>query len=364
MNVAISGAYNIGDVVSYNGVYWVSLMNLNPTYPPGGFVTPWPPDIWKTPDDIPMWDIGWVKCSCSELAEPYDPSTVYQEGDIVLGTDGNVWISDYPNNAVWPSIQVNLPWMTYNIPTWTMCTHSSCIDPSPWNPLTASYGAYFPGDVVSHVGNTWVLMQGHSGTTVAPSTAMAANPGPWMPCLYFANPPVAMYTISNGQVDISTKTVENISSNALSQTGEFALEGNVNSDRVNSAIRVNEDITLMEKSDLDSLVSSGTIPVDVCDSKYGLNGYREENYLCGYWYEESESTSNQTNSSRLFLGPSLLCSDGLAGCFDVIIQIVEPVEEESSQSSNTSEDNMPGFQLEITIISVMLAMWLFRRRRS
>ena len=364
MNVAISGAYNIGDVVSYNGVYWVSLMNLNPTYPPGGFVTPWPPDIWETPDDIPMWDIGWVKCSCSELAEPYDPSTVYQEGDVVLGPDGNVWISDYPNNAVWPSIQVNLPWMTYNIPTWTMCTHSSCIDPSPWNPLTASYGAYFPGDVVSHVGNTWVLMQGHSGTTVAPSTAMAANPGPWMPCLYFANPPVAMHTISNGQVDISTKTVQNISSNALSQTGEFALEGNANSDRVNSAIRVNEDITLMEKSDLDSLVSSGTIPVDVCDSKYGLNGYREENYLCGYWYEESESTSNQTNSSRLFLGPSLLCPDGLAGCFDVIIQIVEPVEEESSQSSNTSEDNMPGFQIELTIISVILAMWSFRRRRS
>ena len=252
--------------------------------------------------------------------------------------------------------------MTYNIPTWTMCTHSSCINPSPWNPLTASYGAYFPGDVVSHVGNTWVLMQGHSGTTVAPSTAMAANPGPWTLCLYFANPTVAMRVISNGMVDISSKTVQNISSNALSQTEEFALEGKANSDRVTSGLRVNEDITSMEKSDLDSLVSSGTIPVDVCDSKYGLNGYGEENYLCGYWYEESDSASDESNTSSLLLGPSLLCPDDLTGCLDVVVRVVDPVQEQADEESDASEENTPGFVIEFAIVSILLATYVSRRR--
>ncbi len=359
-NTAVSAAYSIGHVVSYNGVYWVSLMNFNPTIPPGGVVNPWG-------SYMGMYDKGWVECSCSEIAEPYDPSTIYQEGDVVVGPDGNVWISDYPNNAVWPSIQVNLPWMVYNIPTWTMCAHSDCINPSPWSQLTASYGGYFAGDVVSHIGDTWVLMQGYSATNIAPSTSMALNPGPWTLCNLIANPPVSMYQLSSNSVNISAKSIQNITTDVIPKTPsinayENLFPGITNNDRINSGQWVSEEITSMEKSYIETLVSEGIILVDICDSRYDLNGYDEKRYLCGYWHEEIDANSDSSNTSTLYLGPSLLCPDNLNGCIDIIIQMVESTIEEADKESDKSSEGMPGFLAEFMIVSFILAIYFSKRR--
>ena len=110
------------------------------------------------------------------VATTYDPSIVYDEGDVVIGPDGNTWISEYSNNMNWPSIVWNWNnWFTFTIPTWRMCSVSTCADAIPWDQNTALYGGYFSGDAVSHVGTSWVLMQGQSGTSIEPSLSMIIN---------------------------------------------------------------------------------------------------------------------------------------------------------------------------------------------
>jgi len=193
----------IGDLVTQNNVIWISIINSNPTIPTGGVV------IWGnlfTVPPLPYWNVGWVECDCSEVAADYVPGTSYQEGDIILGLDGNVWISEYSFNQWWPSIQFPLWGIT--IPPWKLCSPGECGSPIPWDSSTAFYGGYFTGDGVSHLSNSWVLMQGYSGTAIAPSLSMIQNPGPWTLCTPVISNPPWIKSLIPGNLDMGLKSIQ------------------------------------------------------------------------------------------------------------------------------------------------------------
>ena len=101
--------------------------------------------------------------------------------------------------------------------------------------------------------------------------------------------------------------------------------------------------------------------VDVCDSRYGLNGYDEEKYLCGSWYEETVD-----EMVKIILVPGMLCSDDLDRCNDVILDISSPVESsEGSDSSEGSEDSesTPGFSI-ITLILAFFCAVIFVQKKQ
>ena len=385
INTAFSANYMIGDLVTQNGVIWVSIMNHNPTVPSGGVVVSTPPGpiIFTI-----MWDVGWVQCDCNEVATTYDSTVTYQEGDIVVGPDGNTWISEYSNNNIWPSIEINLPWMVVTIPTWRMCSPSDCNNPQPWSQLTANLGGYFAGDIVSHVGNTWQLMSGYSGSSIAPSVSMNMNPGPWTPCnpVAVSGGPVSMYIISQGEVNIETKNIQSITRNTVDTDDEIAgpEPGTKFSSALDpwlgtnfeSAILLKDGITEIEDSSLENLVENRTLIVDVCDPKYNLNSYNEQRYLCGFWYEDSGVNAMGENTSTIILGPRLLCPIDMPECHDIILKIdVEAMvsdeavvidsNEESTEvvsDDSTNDTRVPGFSAIMLVICMIFSALVISRR--
>lgn len=369
---AVAANYMIGDLVTVNGQIWMSVMDYNPTVPiaPGiiGII------LWGNVSIPPMWDVGWIICNCSEVATLYDPALVYAEGDVVIGPDDNVWISEYSNNGNWPSIEIPLPWATVTIPTWRMCASSTCINPMAWDTNTANYGGYFQGDAVSHLGTNWILMPGNSGASAPPAMSMIMNPGPWTSCSSSLSNNVTMYIISQGEVNIEAKSIEigDLVENE-DDKGLASLEGgqtitgfNFNLDRtsnseVNNAIWLRKSITEISNSSLQKIIESNILVVDVCDSRYGLNGYDEEKYLCGSWYEETVD-----EMVKIILVPGMLCSDDLDRCNDVILDISSPVESsEGSDLSEGSEDSesTPGFSI-ITLILAFFCAVIFVQKKQ
>ena len=313
-------------------------------------------------------------CNCSEVATLYDSALVYAEGDVVIGPDDNVWISEYSNNGNWPSIEIPLPWATVTIPTWRMCASSTCINPMAWDTNTANYGGYFQGDAVSHLGTNWILMPGNSGASAQPAMSMIMNPGPWTSCSSSLSNNVTMYIISQGEVNIEAKSIEigDLVENE-DDKGLASLEGgqtitgfNFNLDRtsnseVNNAIWLRKSITEISNSSLQKIIESNILVVDVCDSRYGLNGYDEEKYLCGSWYEETVD-----EMVKIILVPGMLCSDDLDRCNDVILDISSPVESsEGSDLSEGSEDSesTPGFSI-ITLILAFFCAVIFVQKKQ
>ena len=101
--------------------------------------------------------------------------------------------------------------------------------------------------------------------------------------------------------------------------------------------------------------------VDVCDSRYNLNGYDEEKYLCGSWYEETVG-----EMVKIILAPGMLCRDDLDRCNDVILDISTPTE--STDGSDSSEDyddseSTPGFSI-ITLVLASFCAVIFAQRRT
>ncbi|MGB1589448.1 MAG: hypothetical protein ACPHDO_03805 [Candidatus Poseidoniaceae archaeon] len=372
-----AGSYGIGELVTDNGVIWVSIMQNNPTIPTGGVVIMGVP--WPTPTPLPMWDIGWVECDCSEVATTYDSSVVYDEGDVVIGPDGNTWISEYSNNMNWPSIVWNWNnWFTFTIPTWRMCSVSTCADAIPWDQNTALYGGYFSGDAVSHVGTSWVLMQGQSGTSIEPSLSMILNPGPWATCNPTPIGNVSMLSLSNGYTNVETKSIITVNLSSNKSTSDSMEDGmmferldidtvkTVSSD-ISSAILLEQSVTEMENETLEMVVQENILVVDVCDQKYNLNGLNEKKYLCGFWYEEVTINSRTSNQSRIILGPGMLCPEKTDGCIDVILKIEQSNGDTEPQKESTDDDtsdSVPGFTFEIFIAAFIMAIIALRRKYS
>ncbi|MCS5526617.1 MAG: hypothetical protein NZ774_02025 [Candidatus Poseidoniales archaeon] len=407
--------YMIGDLVTQNNVIWVSIMNYNPTIPVGGVVI-WFNAPWYIPP-LPYWDVGWVECDCSEVAVDYVPGTLYQEGDIILGPDGNTWISEYSNNPTWPSIIINPggTW-TWTIPTWKLCTPGTCANPIPWDSSTASYGGYFSGDAVSHLSNSWKLMQGYSGTSISPDLSMIQNPGPWKLCkLIPLSPNILMSPTYSGEVNIDLKSVE--SAHLETETGNESLtrieDGkmfsgfnqttNMRSNaQITSAIWLEKSITEIESTSLQRIVENNIIIVDKCNDKYNLNGYNEEKYLCGVWFDAVfDWNASGVENSVLMLRPGMLCptgEDAQQGCHDIILDITQSENEEpdddctvwehwnpelvdktkpgngcpsytdptdvTEDKSEESSSGLPGFEFNLLIVSILFAFVIIRRRES
>jgi len=408
---AQNGDYMIGDLVTQNNVIWVSIMNSNPTIPIGGVVI-WASSPWYIPP-LPYWNVGWVECDCSEVAVDYVPGTSYQEGDIVIGLDGNVWISEYSSNQWWPSIQFPIMGQTITIPTWKLCSSGTCGNPLPWDSSTASYGGYFTGDAVSHLSNSWLLMQGQSGTAIAPSLSMIQNPGPWTLCTpVISNPPIVMSPTYPGEMDMTLKSITvaqvntetksdslNIQDAKLYTGLEIVLDKRTDSN-INSAIWLEDSITEIDSTSLESIIENRIIIVDNCDAKYNLNGYMEEKYLCGVWFEAIfDWNASGEENPVLMLKPGMLCPTGRdiqQGCHDIILNIeqsendcsiwehwnadlidkskpgngcpfyTEPIDDTADVDvkSEESSSGLPGFEFNILIISVILALFISRRRKS
>ena len=414
MQSASSGDYMIGDLVTQNNVIWISIINSNPTIPTGGVVI-WN-NLWTVPP-LPYWNVGWVECDCSEVAADYVPGTSYQEGDIILGLDGNVWISEYSFNQWWPSIQ--FPSWGITIPTWKLCSPGECGSPIPWDSSTAFYGGYFTGDGVSHLSNSWVLMQGYSGTAIAPSLSMIQNPGPWTLCTPIISNPPWIKSFIPGNLDMGLKSIQSAQINTSATNDSLVKNegGKLLSDfksssttrtnsQITSAIWLEKSITEIDTNNLQRIVENKIIIVDVCDGKYNLNGYGEEDYLCGVWYDALyDWNASGEENTVLMLRPGMLCPTGRAaqqGCHDIILNIAqseneanpeddcsiweywnadlidkskpgngcpfytEPIDEPADveEKSDTSSSGLPGFELNLLLVSMIFAIIFIRRRNN
>lgn len=181
-NVAGTGGYSYGYVAEYNGQYFISISDQNqqePTTDIMWFYWNWGPNqVWEF--QFPIISQGWVECNCTEIANGavYDSATVYSEGDVVIGPDGEVWISMFNNNIKWPGwiFTINGPWFNPPIkivfPTWKLCDPTGgCDDDVPeWNSITGAASAYVAGDTVEWpggTGNEWKLQV--TGSTDTPA---------------------------------------------------------------------------------------------------------------------------------------------------------------------------------------------------
>ena len=398
---ALAYDYDIGDIVTVNGQIWVSILENNVIIPTGGFVWPIPPPqgtLFTTPNPIPMWDIGWVQCDCSDVAEEYDSSIIYDLGDVIIGPDGNIWVSQYASNSIWPSLQFQIsPLMRpITIPMWRLCEPGSCMNPNPWNSITANSAGYFSGDIVSHASNTWVLMSGFSGNPNPPSLAMIQNPGPWTLCgsISIQNP--IMLQLNQGEINLEEKSIqfpnktsfENGEWDGLSSEGKTMISGfsislnRENYSEINSAIWSNKSITELDENSLKQIVEGNILIVDVCDQSYGLNGYREERYLCGIWHEsETDWNDSGVDSLVLSLIPGRLCTPEMGEtCKDIILDLddyhvvsnpVENISVEPDIDNQTGDDvtddstedtRVPGFSAISLVICMIFSALVISRR--
>ncbi len=143
-----------------------------------------------------------------------------------------------------------------------------------------------------------------------------------------------------------------------------------------SAILLKEGITEIEDSSLENLVENRTLIVDVCDQKYNLNGYNEQRYLCGFWYEISGVNAMGENTSTIIFGPKLLCPVDMPECHDIILKIdVEAMvsdeavvidsNEESTEvvsDDSTNDTRVPGFSAISLVICMIFSALVISRR--
>ena len=126
----------------------------------------------------------------------------------------------------------------------------------------------------------------------------------------------------------------------------------------------------------------------------------EEKYLCGVWFEAIfDWNASGEENSVLMLKPGMLCPTGRdiqQGCHDIILNIeqsendcsiwehwnadlidkskpgngcpfyTEPIDDTADVDvkSEESSSGLPGFEFNILIISVILALFISRRRKS
>ncbi len=194
-----------------------------------------------------------------------------------------------------------------------------------------------------------------------------------------------MYIITQGEVNIETKNIQNITHNTVDTDDEIAgpepgtkfssaLEPWLGTN-FESAILLKEGITEIEDSSLENLVENRTLIVDVCDPKYNLNGYNEQRYLCGFWYEVSGVNAMGENTSTIILGPKLLCPVDMPECHDIILKIDveamvsdEALVIDSNESTevvsddSTNDTRVPGFSAISLVICMIFSALVISRR--
>jgi hypothetical protein len=185
-NVAGTGGYDYGDIREYGGSFFISIIDGNQQEPTTNHMWFYWGTFWKF--KFPIITQGWVECDCSEIANgnTYQSGQVYTAGDVVIGPDGDIWISMYNNNQWWPGLvfTINGPW--FNPPrlivilTWKRCEPTGgCGDDVPgWNPATGAASGYVAGDTVE-----WPLTSGHKWfLQVTGSTDVPAFNSDWHHC--------------------------------------------------------------------------------------------------------------------------------------------------------------------------------------
>ena len=359
------GDYQIGDTVVHNGAYYVSILNNNHNEP--GVIMLWfgggtPPLNWQV--QIPNWRTqGWVECDCSEIGSDYIAGLSYNQGDVVIGPDGQTWISLYSGNNVWPGLIIGgPPWGPWIISTWELCNPGTCQNPTVWTAPPAAVSGYQDGDAVTHVGTTWFLQPGNAGTAVPPDWSMATSPGPWQLCTAIANPPWVMSpTIGGGGGNVPTKSgdggghvrvyqwaggpiaggggtdwnveydgrladIVELKNEGFMLMGDDVLEGqgmNSENEVFSIAYRTNVSLTEMNATNLDFLVTAGIWIVAPCDSGYAISSNSGGEMLCGMWQNDGSSVSigdGDDLAKVLRVRPGMLCPADATGCVDIVVE--------------------------------------------
>ena len=380
--------YHIGDTVAHNGVYYVSISDDNRKEP--GVNQIWFGTWFTFPN---FYTETWVECDCAEIAQDYLPGFTYSQGDVVVGPDGQVWISMYNGNQWWPGIYI--PWWGgITISTWELCNPGTCQDPTVWTAPPGQVSGYQVGDAVTHLGYTWFLQPGNAGTAVPPDTSMINSPGPWQLCTAIYWPPWLMSpTIDNTAGEMrsddrsseedsqetttrSTVTPRDMVNKAIlidspwSGTGEDSpsiestdgaflrldngtynwttpmhpigpvLSAPDNSNDLGTFVyRTDTELTQMSADDLNTLFEEGIWIVAPCDASYRLVGDSRGTMLCGMMQNNNETIKFENNSSKLLqVRPGMLCPTGAENCIDIVLEDITDIERENdAEDANRTE---------------------------
>lgn len=386
--------YTLGTIVTYNGLMYMSIMNDN-NLVPGGTTSVTSTTISSAFRPVvqhsPWISQGWIECNCADLAMEYTAGQSYNLGDIILGPDNQVWISKYSNNNQWPAISFG----RYHIPTWKLCHLGNCNDANPWNSLTASAGGYFSGDAVSHIGHSWKLLQGHSGSSLQPSTTMLTMPGPWTTCRSIPVGPgggwgvmKSAQTDDNDQTDMHTPTKSSSqqpaghkintllkSADLTDEIGGVILFGidsslkSVNTSEVDIAILIEGSIMDLDQKTLSFAIENNIWIVRKCADVYNLSS-EEGEMLCGIWMESSEEWNISGSSKQLLhIEPGYLCPkdsnlQGYDSCQDIVLEYFVSSEQKGSSTNDDEGGFLPGFLGFYTVFSLIAASLIFRRKNN
>jgi len=347
------GNYQIGDTVAHNGVYYVSILDNNHNEP--GVVMLWfggvSPSNWQI--QIQNWKTqGWVECECSEIAQDYQAGFSYNQGDVVVGPDDQIWVSMYSGNTWWPGFAINWWGTTWVISTWELCNPGTCLDPTVWTAPPGAVSGYQDGDAVTHVGTTWFLQPGNSGTAVPPDWSMVTTPGPWQLCTPVISWPWYMSPTINGSIGAlksedtyqemeavgndadsvkailgSAQLAGESSDGAFLDIGEHLLvesTGIRENESFSIAYRTDVALTEMNEQDLELLIRNGVWIVATCEASYGLTAKSGGEMLCGMWQNDGTtvviSSASNSSSQLLRVRPGMLCPEGAMNCVDIVIE--------------------------------------------